>query len=353
MRYCEVAKMTHKRFFPIFTAAVMALSLCVSSCSSDGGGEEIVVPIYETDDISYNTVEAVIDDITEKYYSTANFTYPYYEKVYFSMSGTIDTVEIESGQTVEEGDLLCVLNSDDLDTSIEEKKVYLEQAEETLATLKANGGSATEISLAQKELEIEQLEYDHLVDSLEDYKVYAPCSGIFYLDSDSSLGSDISEQRNAVNLIVEGAQVYSGQSLGLIQDHSQKYLVCEIYDNPLENVNFGTKATLTQIDVETQGKVIDIIYNSGESFVSYSYVIATDDDSGLVDLEVSCCFDVYSVLDAVLVPTEAIKSMSGRNYVNVLIDDSKVEQDVETGIEDGDLTEITSGLVGGEQIIIN
>ncbi len=85
----------------------------------------------------------------------------------------------------------------------------------------------------------------------------------------------------------------------------------------------------------------------------YTYVIDTDEDSGLSDLTVQCIFDVYSKLDTVLVPTSAIKTSKDRTYVNLLIDGTKIEQDVETGLADGKQTEIVAGLSGGEQVIIN
>ncbi|MBR1723545.1 MAG: RND transporter, partial [Ruminococcus sp.] len=60
----------------------------------------------------------------------------------------------------------------------------------------------------------------------------------------------------------------------------------------------------------------------------------------------------YSKLDTVIVPAEAIKTSKERTYVNLLVDGTKIEQDVETGIEDGERTEILSGLSGGEEVIV-
>ena len=54
-----------------------------------------------------------------------------------------------------------------------------------------------------------------------------------------------------------------------------------------------------------------------------------------------------------VVPQKAVKKLDGRNYVNLLVDGVKIEQDVELGIEDNDNVEILSGLSGGEEIILN
>jgi hypothetical protein len=135
---------------------------------------------------------------------------------------------------------------------------------------------------------------------------------------------------------------------------SQKCLVADVFDNALENVNFGTKLTLTQDLAESTGKVIDIIYSDSGGMTTYSYVISVDNDTAFDSYQkVSCCFDVYSKVDTVTVPSDAVKQTNDRAYVNLLIDGTKIEQDVEIGIVDDDKTEILSGLSGGEEVIIN
>jgi multidrug efflux pump subunit AcrA (membrane-fusion protein) len=339
-------------------ALLMAILIAVSAigcsgCSSEADAQEIVVPIYETDKIDYKTETAQVGDISQKYYVDGSFDYPYSENVSFKIDGTVESVEVEENDSVKKGDLLCVLNSDDLDAQLEEKQLYLDQSQKTLDSLKSEGGSANEIALAEAELELVQLEYQHLEDSLEDYKVYAPCDGIFRADKNTSFGKGIDDQRGAQNLVIEGASVKSGQIFGTVSDHSQQYLVCDVYDNELENVNFGTRVSIEQGATEAQGKVVDVIDESSDSLSCYRYVILPDEGSDLSELGVQCIFEVYSRLDTVIVPSEAVKTAKDRTYVNVLIDDAKIEQDVEVGIIDDDETEILSGLSGGEEIIIN
>ena len=84
------------------------------------------------------------------------------------------------------------------------------------------------------------------------------------------------------------------------------------------------------------------------------YVITPDEENDMLDLGgIEVVFDVYSRLDTVIVPQKAVKKLDGRNYVNLLVDGVKIEQDVELGIEDNDNVEILSGLSGGEEIILN
>ena len=83
-------------------------------------------------------------------------------------------------------------------------------------------------------------------------------------------------------------------------------------------------------------------------------MILPDEDSELFDFgDVSVVFDVYTRPDTVVVPQKAVRELAGRKFVNLLVDGVKIEQDVETGIEDGKNIEILSGLAGGEELILN
>ena len=124
--------------------------------------------------------------------------------------------------------------------------------------------------------------------------------------------------------------------------------------NMLNNVNFGTRVELSQAATTGEGMVADIIRNENGDYSSYYYVIRPDEGTEFFDFgAVKVSFNVYSRQDVVVVPSEAIKKVGDRQFVNLLIDGVKVEQDVETGIVDGSKTEITGGLVGGEELILN
>lgn len=335
----------------LLLAVLIAFS--ASSCAAKQKEQEIVVPIFEMDEIKYNTEEAVVGDISQKYFVDGKFGYPYSQNVSFKINGTVDSLIVEENSDVSKGDLLCILKSDDLDRQLEEKKVYVDQAQKTVNTLISDGVGGTELELARTDLEILQMEYKHLEESLEDYMVYAPCDGVFRADRATAFSAGIDDQRGAENIVIPGSAVHAGQILGTIDDRSRQYIICDVYDVTLENVNFGTRVHIEQGANECMGKVVDIIEGDNAGMTLTTYIIMPDEDSGLSELDVKCQFDVYSKLDTVIVPQEAVKTTKDRTYVNLLIDGTKIEQDVETGIEDGDNIEILSGLAGGEQVIIN
>lgn len=326
----------------IFIFLASGAMLAATGCGGSESKQEIAVPIYEARQVSYKTAFAEIKEISERYVKEGNYGFPYSEKVKFAVSGQIDQVNVDSEQQIKKGDLLCTLFHDDLDQRLEEKEVYLEQAKKTLNTLTAEGGNANEIEQAKVDLEIQQLEYDHMKLEKDKYNVYAPCDGYFRLSRQFGGGLNRFSWVNA------------GTTLGTAQDNSEQFLICEIFDNPLNNVNFGTRVELIQGKTTAGGMVADIIRNESGDYSSYIYVIRPDEGNELFDFgAVKVSFNVYSRQDVVVVPTSAIKTIGDRKFVNLLIDGVKVEQDIETGIVDGEYTEVTGGLAGGEELILN
>ena len=317
------------RFIALISAAAMCFGLC--ACGKSEKKDEIAVPILETKDITYKTVKAEIGDISQEYHQEGVYDYPYSETVTFKASGQIKSIDVESPCDVKKGDLLCTLYSDDVDEQIEEEEIRLNQAKQTVATLQANGADYSEIQLSQYDLQIEQLKYDSLVASLEDYKVYAPCDGQF----------DLADRQGQE--LTAFMPVNKGEVLGYTSDKSQKALCVSVFDNALTNVNFGTAVQIVQGANTMGGTVTDIIYNESGDFSAYVYVITPDEENDMLDLGgIEVVFDVYSRLDTVIVPQKAVKKLDGRNYVNLLVDGVKIQQDVELGIEDNDNVEILS-----------
>lgn len=213
------------RFIALISAAAMCFGLC--ACGKSEKKDEIAVPILETKDITYKTVKAEIGDISQEYHQEGVYDYPYSETVTFKASGQIKSIDVESPCDVKKGDLLCTLYSDDVDEQIEEEEIRLNQAKQTVATLQANGADYSEIQLSQYDLQIEQLKYDSLVASLEDYKVYAPCDGQF----------DLADRQGQE--LTAFMPVNKGEVLGYTSDKSQKALCVSVFDNALTNVNFA------------------------------------------------------------------------------------------------------------------
>ncbi|MBQ8966219.1 RND transporter [Ruminococcus sp.] len=323
------------------SALLCAALLALTGCAEKKTGDEIAVPILEAKSVQYKTQKAEIRDISQKYEQPGFYGYPYSKSVKFPVSGQIKSIEVESPGEVTEGQLLCTLYTDDVQEEIEKEEIRLNQVKNTVDTLYEKEADADQIVMAQYDVQIEQMRYDRLVKSLEDYNVYAPCDGEFTME----MG------RHPYNV---NSRVDKGATFGYTLDRSEEYLCVQVFDNKLSNVNFGTSVNLVQGAQSSTGTVTDIVFNDNGDFSTYMYVITPDNEDELLDFgDITVVFDVYSRLDTVVIPKKAVKELGGRTFVYLLIDGVKVEQDIELGIEDNSDVEVISGLSGGEDIIMN
>ena len=324
----------------------LALGLCAvtavsfGSCGKKESGAEIEIPILETSSPVYNTVTAEIGDISEKYYGEASYGISHEMSAYFTRSGQIKEIYVELNKEVKKGDVLCVLRSEEIEEQIEESDVWLEQAESTYnKLLNKSGVSATELEYARIDYELQKLNHQKLERELEQYTVTAPCDGTIVL---------INDRNKELNI---NSRVYPDW-LCMISDNSENALSCKMIQK-VDSIGYGTRAIITSTLGEYEGYVTGMREYGEGATAQYIYEIRCDDGDVSGANKFNVCFDVYDKEDVVLVPAKAIKAIGERRFVNLLVGGVKVEQDVETGIEDGEMVEITSGLVGGEEIIIN
>lgn len=327
-----------KRIISAVLAAVTAG--CLASCGNSDSSAEIEIPILETSSPVYNTVEAEIGDISEKYYGEAGYGISHQTYVSFTRSGQIKKINLEINKEVKKGDVLCVLRSEEIEEQIEEAKVWLKQAESTYNKLLAKGNvSATELEYARIDYELQKLTQKKLERELDQYTVKAPCDGTIVM---------INNGKKELNV---NSKVYPDW-LCVISDSSQNALSCKMIQK-VDSIGYGTRVIITSTKGEYEGYVTGM-YEYGEGATSqYIYEIRCDSNEVAGANKFKVCFDVYDKEDVVLVPAKAVKSIGERKFVNLLINGVKVEQDIETGIEDGDTVEVTNGLVGGEEIILN
>lgn len=320
-------------------SVIMAICLC---CMSACGGEDKTTDsaeIYNASDVKYDTYTVDIGTISEAYYSKAEFDYPYSQNIFIQQSGVITKLYKKSEIT--EGDVICELLVSDLQEQIDEQKIIYDAAKETYEDLKSSGGSKNDTEYAEINYLLEKNKYDDLLKKKDEAVIYAPFSGNIRIDDEACAA---------------GNEVWEGQYLCTITDKSRTYLCAFIYGDKLNNVNFGSSVSIKQgAIVDCKGKVVDIIErDAGQDYSGFTYVIEPEDGAGLKDFgEIDVVFDVYEKDNVVVVPTDAVKSVGGRTYVNLLIDGAKIETDVELGIQNEREVEILSGLEGGEKIIMN
>ncbi|MDD5438284.1 MAG: efflux RND transporter periplasmic adaptor subunit [Patescibacteria group bacterium] len=191
--------------------------------------------------------------------------------------------------------------------------------------------------------------------ALTDYSVVAPFDGVIgSLTAQPNV--DISAGGTAVTMIT-----------------NQKIATVALNEVDAAKVAVGQKATLTFDAIEglsITGEVAEVspLATVSQGVVSYNVKIAfdTQDDRIKSGMSVSTSIVTEVKADVLTVPNSAVKSQSGQYYVQTLANTSStnanssglvtsnqtpVNVPVTTGVTNGTLTEITSGLKEGDQVI--
>jgi HlyD family secretion protein len=156
-----------------------------------------------------------------------------------------------------------------------------------------------------------------------------------------------------------GDQVGPYESLGMIADPSELWVVATVPEQDIDRVAVGQAAQVVldaYLDDLYQGRILQIANQAviWQGKKAYEVTI-TFDEGQEVPTSIRMGADVVIVTraqeDVLVVPDEAIMMSGGRAYVEVVAPDGTLRQvDVELGISNGVETEIISGVEAGQTI---
>lgn len=323
------------------TLALVTFASCGNKVTAE---DEIYIPIRQGNSVNYDTAHVYIGTILEQVTLDGSFTSPYFQDMSFTMTGgTLDTINVHIEQEVKEGDVIATLTDEALEEEIVIQKLKLDSAKSTYETLLKTAPNSDETAFAEIDYAIEQAEYDALVAQREWLVIYAPFDG----------------KVTSVGNYYEGATVKKNATICTIVDTSRSCLTAVDNRSSLSNVSFGTAVTVEQGALaNTTGRVVDIRTEQAgrgdDVYTRNSYIIQLDDES--VEFEdfgtIQVTFTTLRRDDAIIAPTSAVYETDDGYYVNVLIDNVKVQTYVTVGIVSGDKTEILTGLDGTETLIL-
>lgn len=209
----------------------------------------------------------------------------------------------------------------------------------SLADLKAG---TDPLDLRSAQLVVTQRE-NTLLDAKEklaDYYVRAPFDGVV-----------------AAFTVKKGDSISSGASLGTLIT-KQEIATVALNEVDVAKVKVGQKATVTfdAIDgLSITGEVVEVdtIGTVSQGVVSYNVKIGFDvqDDRIKPGMSVTVSVILSSKPDVLLVSTAAIKTQSGGSYVEVMASGTPKRTTVTTGDSNDTMTEITSGLNEGDEVV--
>ena len=267
-----------------------------------------------------------------------------------SVDGTVDSINVQAGQSVNEGDVLMTIKNDELDRNVAEAQHAVAAAQEDLAnaqkaaaaqatpTTDVDGASAAAgspaasadtnaVSAAQRSLASAQANLDQANAKAASRTVTAPSSGSI-VELSAKVGATVTG-----GMIMGESDTSGGKQCMQIADLSKMKVTVQVGEKDIAKIAVGQNANLTYPafpDIVSQGTVTAIasVANSDSNYGSSSVTFNVDilieaPDARLkpgMTAEVSVVTEQLD--DVVMMPTMALMTEDGEHYyVNVATDD--------------------------------
>lgn len=270
-----------------------------------------------------------------------------------SVDGTVASINVQAGQSVNEGDVLMTIKNDELDNAVAEAQRAVAAAQEdlknaqaTLAaaqaapTLDADGATtptdatanASAVSSAQRNLASAQATLDQANAKATERTVKAPSSGSI-VELNAKVGATVTG-----GMVMGEGDTSGGKQCMQIADLSKMKVTVQVGEKDIAKIAVGQSANVTYPafpDIVSQGTVTAIASvansdaaNGGDGSVTVNVDILIEaPDSRLkpgMTAEVSVVTEQLD--DVVMVPTMALMTEDGEHYyVNLATDDEGKE----------------------------
>lgn len=270
-----------------------------------------------------------------------------------SVDGTVDSINVQAGQSVNEGDVLMTIKNDELDRNVAEAQRAVAAAQEDLAnaqkalasaqatpTTDVDGASAAAagasagyadtntVSAAQRSLASAQANLDQANAKAAGRTVTAPSSGSI-VELNAKVGATVTG-----GMIMGESDTSGGKQCMQIADLSKMKVTVQVGEKDIAKIAVGQSANVTYPafpDIVSQGTVTasasvansDTANGGGGSATFNVDILIEAPDARLkpgMTAEVSVVTEQLD--DVVMVPTMALMTEDGEHYyVNVATDD--------------------------------
>lgn len=270
-----------------------------------------------------------------------------------SVDGTVDSINVQAGQSVNEGDVLMTIKNDELDRNVAEAQRAVAAAQEDLANAQkaaaaaqatpttdvegasaaaagapAASGDTNAVSAAQRSLASAQANLDQANAKAASRTVTAPSSGSI-VELNAKVGATVTG-----GMIMGESDTSGGKQCMQIADLSKMKVTVQVGEKDIAKIAVGQSANVTYPafpDIVSQGTVTAIASvansdaaNGGEGSVTFNIdILIESPDARLkpgMTAEVSVVTERLD--DVVMVPTMALMTEDGEHYyVNVAADE--------------------------------
>lgn len=301
------------------------------------------------------------------------------------VAGRIATLNVREGDLVHKGDIIAVLENDELRTQMEEAEANLKKAtlnlrykqelyEKDLADLKRqrelfkeNLISPSQLDKEEKTLVIAELELDRAKSELEVCQKKLQLSKIIFEESTIRApisGTVIDKIADAGEMLfpMKTMEGKSGSAIATLADLKVMNVEVDINEDDIEKIGLGRTALITPDsfpDKTYQGKVIEIspMADRQKNVVPIKVRIENPNEYLKPDMSAKVIFQEKipdeSIKKAVLkIPRKAVVNKNGKNIVFAIEGSKAIEKEVQLGAIQGGYVVVEKGLHEGEKIVV-
>lgn len=323
-----------KRITTLITASAAALSMVIglSGCYFFPEEEKLLdPPVLKVEDVTYSTYKAVKKTIINKAAASGYCVSQKQVNCSFKADGAIMTVHVRAGDTVKEGDLLAEYNTGDLQYTLREQQLKVQQAQNTY---NSNGSENSRL-----QLEIEKNTLAKLQNEYDNSKIFAPCDGLVSFADRLKPGANVKAYATVVT-IIDPEVIYVKANV----NDDKKFKKGQDVTISIDGENYEGIIVKTPVEAKEEGdEDISSVYAEFKGTLPSFTKVGTVADITYIKEQAE---------NAIVIPKYLVKTLSGKQYVQVFKDGEKIEVDVETGITNATEVQILSGLSEGDEVVV-
>lgn len=371
--------MARKQIVSLALAAALAVSLTACGSSSDTSTD---TSGQTAAGVAVQVQEVTSDDIATENKVSGKIAADNETSIFVVSSVKCTAVYVEAGDTVQAGQKICTLDLDSTLSSYnaanisydsaaqsyQDQKAILDKqvqlAQTNLDNLKAlfEIGAASQLEIDQAELSLQQAEAGRTSTLAQlEAGMQSAKSNVEQL---STLLEDVDSRGNVIaptagTLVslnaVENAFVSPSMPVAVIDGPEQMKVSVSVSEALVPKLAIGDEAEVTVSAIDTtftaQIRAVEQTANAQTKLYTVTLSVPADVSGLLSGMFADVTFRTDASENAVVVPTEAILTSGTEQHVFVVEEGVAKQVPVTTGLTGNGVTEITSGLQPGQQLV--
>lgn len=320
----------------------------ISGCSFLPKEEPVLAPpLTEPAQMDYQTAEVKKGEIIKRVKGSGIMVpTSHYDLYYTKDGGRLKEIHVREGDTIEKGQTLAEIETGNLAFEIDQVKLDLKKAEIRLQQMRSQGSDKYSIQIANLDIDGLKSRLSYMNNQMAESKITSPIDGIVTFVSEIRQGESV----NAYTSIFQVAETAQLEIL---------YTAMNAAD--IADVNLGMETSIDLKGAELVGEVIQTpknvphdIYQSNPDLYSKSVLVSVEKIPEGVKVGDIAGIEIITATkeDTLIIPKNGLRTTIGRNYVQVIEDNSKREVDIEAGIISSTEVEVLKGLNEGDIIIL-